>query len=104
MKYGEIHLDMAGFGFELGEHVAQHGREILDRDLAFVAVEDLHEARHVRALEIVRQADVHVEHGDGVLHAGRFVLHLDRVADGLDADLVDRDVAGVGGVLDVGDG
>ena len=34
-----------------------------------MAVEDLDEARHVRALEVVGQADVHVEHGDGVLHA-----------------------------------
>src|SRR2546427_9276108 len=37
------------------------------------------------ALEMVRQADVHVEHGDGVLHAARALLDAHRVADRLDA-------------------
>jgi hypothetical protein len=32
------------------------------------------------------------------------VLHLDGVADGLDADLVDGDLAGVRGILDVRNG
>ena len=84
-----------GFGFELLDHVAQHAREILDRNLAFVAVEDFNETRHVRALEVVRQADVHVEDGDGVLDAACLVEHPHRVPDRLDADAVDGDAAGV---------
>ena len=36
-----------------------------------------HEARRVGALEIVGQADVHVEDGDGVLSAGGLVLDPD---------------------------
>ena len=68
----------------------QHAAERIDRDLALV-VQDLHEARHVRALEVVRQVHVHVEVGDGVLLAGGAVLDPHRVADVLDADAVDRD-------------
>ena len=37
-------------------------------------MQDLDEARHVRAFEVVRQVDVHVEGGDGVLLAGGAVL------------------------------
>ena len=77
----KIHLDMPGFRLQFFEHFAQHGREILDGDFAFVAIENLHEARHVRALEIVRKTNVHIEHGDGMLHAARLVEYLDRVTD-----------------------
>jgi len=38
-----------------------------------------------------------------MLHAARALLDLDRVADRLDADPVDRELARVGGALDVGD-
>ena len=91
-------------GFEFLRHLMQHGREVFDGDLTFAAVENLDEARHVRALVVVRQADVHVEHGDGVLHAARAVEHLDRVTDGLDADPVDGDMARIGQILHVGHG
>ena len=94
---------MAGFSFEFDQHFAQHDGKILDRYFAFVAIQYLHKARHVRALEVMGQANVHVEHGDGVLHAGRLVLDHDRVADGLDADLVDGYLARVRRILDVRD-
>ena len=68
-----------------------------------MAVQDLHEARHVGALEIMGQADIHVEDSNGVLDAFRLVLHLDWVTDGLDANLVDGNLAGVGGILYVRD-
>lgn len=64
-----------------------------------MAVQDLHEARHVRALEVMRQTDIHVERCDGVLDAFGFILDLDRVANGFDADLVDGYLAGIGGAL-----
>ena len=102
----EAHLDVAGVGLEPRGHLLEHGAEGLDRDLA-LGVQDLDEARHVRALEVVGQAHVHVEVRDGVLLAGRAVLHPHRVADVLDADAVDRQPARVGAplhVLDFGDG
>src|SRR5262249_41011228 len=78
--------------------------EGVHRDLALVRVEDLDEARHVRTLELVGQADVHVEHGNGILYAARAFGDPDRVADRLDADLIDGELTPVLGVLDVGDG
>ncbi len=96
----ETHLDMAGIGVEPRSHLAEHRAERVDRDLALV-VQDLDEARHMRALEVVRQVHVHVEGGHGVLLAGRAVLDLDRMADVLDADAVDRNPAGIGARLHV---
>ena len=47
----------------------------------------------MRALEMVRQAHVHVEGRDGVLDSARLFLDLHRVADRLDPDLIDREAA-----------
>src|SRR5215469_17108097 len=92
---GETHLDVAGVRLEPCRHRAQHAAEGLDRDLA-LGVQDLHEPRHVRALEVVRQAHVHVETGDGVLFARRAVLDAHGVADVLDAHAVDGQPPRVG--------
>ncbi len=43
-EVGEIHLDMAGLCFEFDDHVAQHDREVFNRNFAFVAIQNLHEA------------------------------------------------------------
>jgi hypothetical protein len=44
---------------------------------------------------------VHVEHGDGVLHTLALVRDSHRMADGFDANLVDRNLAAVVGRLDI---
>jgi hypothetical protein len=62
----------------------------------FLALENFDEARHVRTLEVLRQIDIHVEFGHGVLCVAGLVANLNRVANAFDADLVDRDAAGVG--------
>ena len=67
-----------------------------------MVVQNADEARHVGALELVRQEHEHVESRDGVLLAVRSVLDDDRMPDVLDADLVDRQFAGVCGSLHVG--
>jgi hypothetical protein len=51
----------------------------------------------------MRQVDVHVEHGDGVLHALALVCNPDRMANGFDAYFVDSDLAGIRVVLHIGD-
>jgi hypothetical protein len=56
-----------------------------------VLVQDLDEARHVRALEIVRQVHVHAEVRDRVLFPALAVLDPHRVENVLDPDAVDRD-------------
>ncbi len=100
----KLHLDVPRLGLEPVDHLVEHQLEGLDGDLALVRVEDFDEARHVRALELVGQADVHVEHGDGILHTAGALCDLDRVANRLDADLVYGELAPVLGVLDIGDG
>ncbi len=64
-------------------------------------MEDFHEARHVRALEVVGQAHVHVEVRDGVLLTRRAVLHPHRVADVLDAHAIDGQATRVGAPLHI---
>ena len=92
-----------GVRLEALGHLGEQAAEGLHGNLA-LAVQDLHEARHVRAFEVVRQVHVHVEVGDRVLLARGAILHLHGVIDVLDADLVDRDLAGIGAALHVFDG
>jgi len=102
-EVGEGHLDVASVGFQALGHLRQQRAKRFHRDLA-LAMQDLHETRHVRALEVVRQVHVHVEVGDRVLLALRAVLDAHRVVDVFDSDLVDRNLAGVGAALHVFDG
>ena len=95
---------MSGLRFQQFSHLAEHMLERFHRNLALMTVEYFHEARHVRAFEIVRQVHVHVEIGDGVLLAAGTVADADRVTDILDPDLVDRNTARIGAALHVLDG
>ena len=97
----EAHLDVAGVGLQPRRHLVEHRRGTTRPRSRARAVQDLDEARHVRALEVVGQVHVHVEVRDRVLLAARAVLDPHRVADVLDADAVDRDPAGVGAALHV---
>ncbi len=81
---------MTGARVQMPGHFHQHLAERINGDFTLVPVQDLHEARHVRAFEVVGQIHVHVEIRDGVLLAAGAILHLDRMIDVLDADLVDR--------------
>jgi hypothetical protein len=84
-------------------HLAEHGAEGVHGYLS-LAVQDLHEPGHVRALEIVGEVHVHVEIRDRVLLAPGAVLDPNGMEDVLDADLVDGYPAGVGVALDILDG
>ena len=103
-EVGKGHLDVAGGRIQMLGHLFQHLAERIDRNFALVAMQDLDEAGHVRALEVVRQVHVHVEIRDRVLLAAGAVLHFDRMIDILDADLVDRDLARIGMALHILDG
>ena len=50
-------------------HFHQHVFEGLNRNFAFMIVENLYKARHVCAFEVVWQKHIHVEVGNGVLFA-----------------------------------
>ena len=82
-------------------HFLQHQPEGLDGNLALVTMQDLHETRHVCALEIVRQIHVHVEIGHRLLFAARPILDLHRMINVLDAHFVDGYLARVGVSLDI---
>jgi hypothetical protein len=58
-----------------------------------MAVQDLDEARHVSALEIMRQIHIHLETGDRVLLAPRSVLDPHGVENVLDPHLIDGNLA-----------
>ena len=100
-EVGERHFDVPGARVQVFGHFDQHLAERVDGDFALVPVQYLHESGHVRALEVVRQIHVHVEIRDRVLFAAGAILHLDRVIDVLDADLVDRNLTRVGMALHV---
>src|SRR5665213_772195 len=99
-EIGKRHLDMTGIGIEPQGHFAEHLLKRVDRNLT-LAMQDLDEARHVRALEVMRQVHIHVEGRDRVLLAGGTILDLDRMTNVLDADPIDRNAAGVGARLHV---
>lgn len=101
-EVGEGHFDVGIFGVEPGFHFVEDGDDAVGGDGLVMLVEDFEEARHVRAFFVLGERDVEVDHGDGVLFAAAGLAEGDGVADGFDADLVDGDVAGVGGALDVG--
>ncbi len=61
-----------------------------------MVVQYLDEPRHVGALEIMGQMNIHIERGDGVLHPDALVLDLNRMTYALDADPVDCKVACIG--------
>jgi hypothetical protein len=103
-EIGKTHLDMAGFGFQAIHHLPQDILERFHANLAIAAVEDFDEARHMGALEFMRQAHGHVEADDGVLFALAAVPDPHRVQKVLDADLVYGNPAGVGAALNVVEG
>ena len=53
------------------------------------------------ALKIMRQVDVHIEVGDGVLFTATAIPYAYRMTDVLDPHFVDGNVAGVRAVLNV---
>ena len=101
-EIGKCHFNVAGVGFETLSHFAQHGIEGFNGNLAFVMVENFHEAGHMSALEVVGQIDIHVKRGDGVLLALAAVLDAHRMANVFNAHFVYGNAAGVGAALYVG--
>ena len=98
---GERHLDMADFRFEQSGHFSKHVLEGRNGDLALMVVQNRNKARHVRALEVVGQVNVHVESRNCVLLAIAAVTHANGVTDILDSDLVDGDLACIRATLNI---
>ena len=86
---------MPRLGFETFHHILQHTAERLHGNFPLTAVEDLHKTRHVRAFEVLRQMNVHVERRDGMLYATLAIGDLHGMANRLYTDTIDGDVTSI---------
>ena len=103
-EIGEFHFNVGFGGVELGLDFVEDGDDEGGGDGLVVVVEDFEEAGHVRAFFVLGQRHVEADGGDGDLFAATGLPEGDGVVNALDADLVDGDVATVGGALDIGHG
>jgi len=70
-------------------------------DETAVFLENFDKATHVGAFELVGEVDGKSDGGDGILGGVSTVADDDGVAESFDADLIDSEVAGIGGGLGV---
>lgn len=73
-------------------------------DESAVFLENFDKAAHVSAFELVGEVDSKSDGGDGILGGVSTVADDDGVAESFDADLIDPEVAGIGGGLGVWEG
>ena len=73
-------------------------------DESAVFLENFDKATHVSAFELVGEVDGEGDGGDGILGSVSTVADDDGVAESFDADLIDPEVAGIGGGLSVWEG
>ena len=73
-------------------------------DESAVYLQDFDKAAHVSAFELVGEVDGEGNGGDGILGGVSTVADDDGVAESFDADLIDPEVAGIGGGLGVWEG
>src|SRR5210317_1008670 len=100
-KIRKFQFEVGTTGLKMLFHITQHGVHAVDTDLAMILIEYLDEATHVGALEVVGQVNIHVDARNRLLLLFVLVHDDDRVADILNADLVDGDVAIVVALLHV---
>ena len=101
-EIGKAHFDIAGTGFEPGQHGLHQGAQAGHVQRRGVGMQHLEKARHVRALDVVRQPDIHVDGRHRRLLGAAGALYPQRKLDRLDADAVDGDGAPVRAGLYVG--
>ena len=73
-------------------------------DETAVFLQDFDKATHVSAFELVGEVDSKSDGGDGILSSVSTVADDDGIAESFDADLIDPEVAGIGGGLGVWEG
>ena len=73
-------------------------------DESAVFLQNFDKATHVSAFELVGKVDSKSDGGDGILGGVSSVADDDGVAESFDADLIDPEVAGIGGGLGVWEG
>ncbi len=83
-------------------HLSEDRLHVIDTDLAMVEVEHLDKTAHVGSLELLGKINIHVNPRHRMLLSTVFVLHHNRVADILDAHLVDGNLTGIRTLLHIG--
>ena len=73
-------------------------------DESAVFLKNFDKATHVSAFELVREVDCKSDGGNGILGSVSTVTDDDGVAKSFNADLIDPEVAGIGGSLGVWEG
>src|SRR5271169_6007055 len=73
-----------------------HGAQSVKIERRALLFEDLDEARHVRAFDVMGKPDVHGELGDGVLHVACSGTYRDRIAQSFHPHALDRQLARIG--------
>src|SRR5437762_4532424 len=91
-----MQLESAGNGAESGGHALVHGAQPGEIERLATLLEDLDESRHVRALDVVREADVHAELRDRMLDFAVGLPDRHGIAKPLHADALDGQLAPIG--------
>ncbi len=88
-KIGKFNFKMGGLRFELLLHLLKNTVKIMQITSAMKSIENLHKTAHVGSFEPVRQIDIHVHRGHGVLNTFCPVEDGDRIGNRLHPDLAD---------------
>lgn len=100
----EVEFEVSGVGLEAFLEGTENGGNTFDVDEAAVFLENFEEAAHVGAFELVGEIDGEGDGGDGVLGGVSAIADEDGVAQAFDADLINAQVAGIGGRLGIVEG
>jgi len=90
---------VGGVGLEALLEGAEDGGNAFDMDEAAVFLENFEKAAHVCAFKLVGQIDGEGDGGDRVLGSVSAVAHENGVAKSFYANLIDSQIAGIGGGL-----
>jgi len=108
-EVGKGEFDCTALRIQAQQHVVKHAQQTIDIQQQTIDIqwctplfEHLDKAGHVRALHLGRQANRHRQPGYRVLNGAGSIEQRQRVAQVLDANLVNRQLAKVGAGLHVG--
>ena len=95
---------MGGVGLEALLEGTEDGGNTFDMDEAAVFLKNLEKATHMSAFKLVGQIDGEGDGGDRVLGSVGAVAYENGVAKSFYADLIDSQIAGIGGGLSIVEG
>ena len=88
-------------GMQLLPHLFQNGLKRFNADLTFEFIEHFHKSAHVRALEMMRQVDIHIDGGIDRLRAAGAIKDNNRIFDIFYTDFFNVNIAEIFLVLNI---